>query len=93
MNFFKYSLLRLSLAALAFFAAYYIGAGLYLSAICGVIIGFAICYLAFPRLHVAAAGDFNRLLKRKPREKTTIAEEDQAVEDQIDEANRSHQSL
>lgn len=89
----KYSLLRLSLAALAFFAAYYIGVGIYLSAICGVIIGFAVCYLAFPRLHSAAAGDFNRLLKRKPREKVSVAEEDQAIEDEIDEAARSAEKL
>lgn len=93
MNFLKYSLLRLSLVALAFFASYYIGVGLYLSAICGVIIGFAVCYLAFPRLHNAAAGDFNRLLKRKPPQKAAVAEEDQSIEDEIDEAARSAEKL
>lgn len=78
---------------LAFLGSYYIGVGLYLSAICGVIIGFAICYLAFPRLHDAAAHDFNRLFRRKPRGEKAVAEEDQAIEDEIDEATRSGQSL
>ncbi|WP_237189757.1 DUF4229 domain-containing protein [Rothia nasimurium] len=88
MNFLKYSLLRLALSAAAFFASYYVGAGLILSIICGALIGFAICYLAFPRLHDAAAADFNRLIRRK-KPKATPADEDSAYEDALDEASRT----
>lgn len=87
MNFFKYSLLRLLLSALAFYAAYYFGAGIYLAIICGFIIGFALCYLLFPKLHVAAAADFNGWFKRRPRD-SKLAAEDQDYEDKLDEATR-----
>lgn len=89
MNFFKYTLLRLLVAAIAFFAAYYFGAGLYLSIICGFIIGFAVCFLAFPKLHLAAAADFNGWFKRRPRD-SKLAAEDQNYEDALDEATRTN---
>ncbi|MDY3048943.1 MAG: hypothetical protein SOR40_04120 [Rothia sp. (in: high G+C Gram-positive bacteria)] len=91
MNFFKYSSLRLAFSAAAFFASYYLGVGLILAIIFGALIGFAVCYLAFPRLHDAAAADFNRLLK--PKKKQSLEEENQALEDQLDEENRQAQGL
>lgn len=87
MNFLKYSLLRLMLAAAAFYAAYYFGAGLYFAIIGGAIIGFAISYLAFPKLHLAAAADFNGWFKSRPA-KSKVEEEDQAFEDALDEDAR-----
>lgn len=92
-NFLKYSLLRLLISALAFFLAYYFGAGFILSVICGALIGFAISYLAFPHLHTAAAADFNRLVRRKSGTKTPKTAEDEAIEDAYDEsARRTHNS-
>ncbi|WP_421083315.1 hypothetical protein [Rothia nasimurium] len=90
MNFLKYSLLRLLFSAAAFFASYYFGAGLILSIICGAVIGFAVCYLAFPRLHDAAAADFNRIIRRK-QPKATAADADAAYEDTLDESARRQQ--
>ncbi|ORC24307.1 MULTISPECIES: DUF4229 domain-containing protein [Rothia] len=87
MNFLKYSLLRLLFSAAAFFASYYVGVGFILAIIFGAIIGFAVCYLAFPRLHDAAAADFNRIIRRK--NKPRAAAEDEAVEDALDEQNRA----
>ncbi|MDO4898196.1 MAG: DUF4229 domain-containing protein [Rothia sp. (in: high G+C Gram-positive bacteria)] len=87
MNFLKYSLLRLAIAVIAFYAAYYFGAGLMISIICGALIGFAISYLAFPKLHLAAAADFNGWFKRRPA-KSRIEEENQAFEDRLDEEAR-----
>lgn len=87
MNFLKYSLLRLLLSAAAFFASYYFGVGFILSIIFGAIIGFAVCYLAFPRLHNAAASDFNRIIRRPNKPRATDKDED--LEDRLDEQHRS----
>ncbi|MGV3102703.1 DUF4229 domain-containing protein [Rothia sp. 32237D007AR] len=93
MNFLKYSLLRLLISAAAFFASYYFGVGFILAIIFGAIIGFAICYLAFPRLHDAAATDFNRMIYRKKKPTTSLEAENQALEDELDEAARRSQGL
>lgn len=94
MNFLKYSLLRLLFSAAAFFASYYFGVGFILAIIFGALIGFAICYLAFPRLHDAAAADFNRMIRRKNKpKKTSVEDENQAIEDELDEAARRSQGL
>lgn len=90
MNFIKYSILRLALSVAAFFASYYVGVGFVLAIIFGALIGFAISYLAFPRLHTAAAADFNRLIRRKP--KKAEADKDQAYEDQLDETQRAQEA-
>lgn len=92
MNFLKYTLIRLALATAAFFVAYYFGAGLYLSILGGAIIGFAVSYLAFPKLHLAAAKDFNGWFKRRPA-KNKVEEENQAFEDELDEGTRKQQGL
>lgn len=88
MNLLKYSLLRLVLIALAFFVCYYFGVGLILSIIFAAIIGFAVAYLAFPKLNDAAAADFNAMLKRRSsKKKKTVEDENQAFEDAYVDSN------
>lgn len=85
MNFLKYSLLRLGILIVVFVVCLYIGAGLILSGIAAVVAAFAICYLFFPKLHLAAGQDFHRWIDRSPRPRGRAALEDEAIEDSYTE--------
>ncbi|MDO4916417.1 MAG: DUF4229 domain-containing protein [Rothia sp. (in: high G+C Gram-positive bacteria)] len=94
MNFLKYSILRLLLLVIAFYVCYWLNVGLILSGIFAVLIAFAISYLAFPRLHVAAGEDLQRWFgKRKKNRNKVAASEDTAVEDDFADQQRHQQGL
>ena len=76
MNFLKYSLLRLGILIVVFVISMYVGAGLILSGIAAVVAAFAICYIFFPKLHLAASQDFHRWIDRSPRPKNRVAMEE-----------------
>jgi len=42
---------------------------------------FAICYIFFPKLHLAASHDFHRWIDRAPKPKNRVALEDEEIED------------
>lgn len=92
MNFLKYSLLRLAILVVVFVVCLYVGAGLILSGIAAVVAAFAVCYLFFPKLHLAASQDFHRWIDRSPRPKNRVALEDEAIEDSYTE-RESHRDL
>ena len=85
MNFLKYSLLRLGILIVVFVIAMYVGAGLILSGIAAVVAAFAICYIFFPKLHLAASQDFHRWIDRSPKPQNRVAMEDQEIEDSYTE--------
>ena len=85
MNFLKYSLLRLGILIVVFVICLSVGAGLILSGIAAVVAAFAICYLFFPKLHLAASQDFHRWIDRSPRPRNRVALEDEAIEDSYTE--------
>lgn len=88
MNLLKYSLLRLTLMVAAFYACLFVNVNIIFSIIFAAIIGFAIAYLAFPRLHTAASADLRNLFRRKPgTKKKSLEEENQEIEDAYVEAN------
>lgn len=80
-NFLKYSLLRLGILIVVFVISMYVGAGLILSGIAAIVAAFAICYIFFPKLHLAASQDFHRWIDRSPKPKNRVAMEDQEIED------------
>lgn len=67
MNFLKYSALRLAILAVAFVLFMALDLGLIFSGIAAVIVAFAVCYLFFPKLHIAASEDLNRAISRSPK--------------------------
>ena len=85
MNFLKYSLVRLGILIAVFVIAVYVGAGLILSGIAAVVAAFAICYIFFPKLHLAASQDFHRWIDRSPKPTNRVAMEDQDIEDSYTE--------
>jgi short subunit fatty acids transporter len=90
-NFLYYTLVRFGIMAVVFCACVWFGTGLILGGLFAVIIGFAVSYLAFPRLHAAAGRDFARLWHRivPRRRRRTAAEADAEVEDSyVDERLR-----
>lgn len=92
MNFLKYSLLRLGILIVVFVICLYIGAGLIVSGIAAVVAAFAICYLFFPKLHLAASQDFHRWIDRSPKPRSRAALEDEAIEDSYTE-RESHKDI
>lgn len=88
MNFLKYSALRLAILAIAFVLFLLLDLGLIFSGIAAVLVAFAICYLFFPRLHIAASDDLNRWISRSPRPKRRDTLQDTAEEDAEAEAYR-----
>lgn len=81
MNLLKYSLLRFALMIVVFLICIYFNTGLAVAAIAAVLIAFAIAYLAFPRLHVAAGKDLARLVKKRKPRTDTVEAQNQAIED------------
>lgn len=81
MKFLYYTLIRLGLLLVVFYLCWRLGTGLVLAGVFGVLISFAVAYLAFPRLHTAAGEDMARLVRRRPRRENTVAREDAAAED------------
>ena len=81
MNFLKYSLLRLAILLAVFVLCMAVGGGLVLSGVAAVVAAFAICYIFFPTLHLAASQDFHRWIDRSPRPQNRRALEDQEIED------------
>ncbi len=94
-NFLKYSLIRLGLIVVVFLLCTLIGIGPFLAGIFAVLIGLAVGYLAFPRLHTAAGQEFAAFFRRRRtrsearRTHPRTAQEDAAVEDEyVDEQLR-----
>lgn len=85
MNFLKYSLLRLGILIVVFVISVSVGAGLILSGIAAVVAAFAICYIFFPKLHLAASQDFHRWIDRSPKPRNRAALQDQDIEDSYTE--------
>ncbi|WP_181954164.1 DUF4229 domain-containing protein [Kocuria coralli] len=82
MNFLKYSTLRLGLLVLAFVLGLWLRLGILLSGLTSIIIAFAVCYIFFPKLHIAASQDLNRLFSRTPRiRRDSLGDEDAEIED------------
>ncbi|MCP3425039.1 DUF4229 domain-containing protein [Rothia sp. AR01] len=91
MSFLYYTLVRFGIMAVVFCACAWFGTGLVLAGVFAVIIGFAVSYLAFPRLHAAAGRDFARLWHRlaPQRRRSTVASRDAEAEDSyVDERLR-----
>lgn len=96
MNFLKYSLLRIGLMVSVFFLCLWLKVGLVLAGIFAVLIAFAVSYLAFPRLHVAAGQDMQRFFSRRSRNKPitkTALEEDADIEDEYAENKRRQEGF
>lgn len=81
MNFLKYSLLRLAILITVFVVCMAVGGGLILSGVAAVVAAFAICYIFFPKLHLAASQDFHRWIDRSPKPQNRRSLEDQEIED------------
>lgn len=82
MNFLKYSALRLGLLIAVFVVGVWLRLGLVFAGITAIIIAFAICYIFFPRLHIAASQDVRRWISRTPKiAKDSLGTEDAQAED------------
>ncbi|WP_144791222.1 DUF4229 domain-containing protein [Kocuria palustris] len=88
MSFLKYSALRLAILALAFVLFMALDLGLLFSGLAAVIVAFAVCYLFFPRLHIAASEDLHRAVSRSPKPRGRDRLRDSAEEDTEAEAYR-----
>lgn len=90
MHFLKFTLLRLALFFAVFALIYWvIGWGMWVAAAFGLVVAFAISYLFFNKLRLAAANELADRLAGRRSEGARIAEEDAAAEDAaIDEADR-----
>ncbi|GAA3703149.1 hypothetical protein GCM10022377_15980 [Zhihengliuella alba] len=83
MQFLKFTLLRLALFAAVFAGLYWgLAWNLWLSAVVGLVVAFAVSYLFFNRLRIAASQELAARMSgdRKAR-RNRIAEEDAAAED------------
>ena len=78
MNFFKYTLVRFGLLVFFFYLYELLGAGILVSGGCAIVSAFAVAYIFFPRLHVAASQDTARFFKRTPKVKNKEEEENRA---------------
>lgn len=89
MKFLYYSLIRLAIMVVVFVVCALLHTGLVLAAVFAVLIGFAVGYLAFPKLHAQASRDFLRFWgKLRGKKKTTavdetVEDEDQYVDEQL----------
>ena len=91
MRFLLYTLVRIGLMAVVFLLCLLLKIGLVVSGIFAVLIGFAIAYLAFPKLHAEASREVAGLLCRRAPRKRRAREraqqetelEDAYVEDQL----------
>lgn len=93
MNFLKYSALRLGLLILVFALGLWLRLGILMAGLTAIIIAFAVCYIFFPKLHVAASQDLNRWISRTPKiRKDTLANEDEEAEDAYVESVESGES-
>lgn len=90
MNFLKYSALRLGLLILVFALGLWLRLGILFAGLAAIIIAFAVCYIFFPKLHIAASQDLARWISRSPKiRKDTLAVEDADVEDSyVDSADQ-----
>ncbi len=88
-KFLYYSLVRLAIMVIVFVVCALLHTGLVLAAVFAILIGFAVGYLAFPKLHAAATRDLMRAWSSlRGRKKTTAqdetaADEDEYVEEQL----------
>ncbi|NHU84663.1 DUF4229 domain-containing protein [Kocuria sp. JC486] len=82
MNFLKYSVLRLGLLVVVFVAGLYLRLGILFAGAAAIIIAFAVCYIFFPKLHIAASQDFHRRISRSPKiRRESLRDEDAEIED------------
>ncbi|WP_030015185.1 MULTISPECIES: DUF4229 domain-containing protein [Micrococcales] len=90
MKFLYYSLIRLALMVIVFVVCALLHTGLVLAAVFAILIGFAVGYLAFPKLHADASRDFMRFWgKLRGKKKSTVVDETAEDEDQyVDEQLR-----
>lgn len=88
MNLLKYSLLRLGLMLAVFVLCYWLGIGLIFSGLFAILLAFAVAYLVFPGLHLAAGADLRKLLGSIKVRKNRVEEENREIEDQYVDAQR-----
>ncbi|QCY47906.1 hypothetical protein GcLGCM259_2196 [Glutamicibacter creatinolyticus] len=88
-QFLKYSVLRLGIFLIVFFALWQLmGWPIFVAALIGLIIAFAVTYLFFNKLRLAAGADVQRLFSRTSSRKTPKQRADEDVEDAFDEQQR-----
>lgn len=95
MNFLKYSLLRFGLMIVVFLLCMWLNVGLILSGVFAILIAFAVSYLAFPKLHVAAGQDMQRWFSKRRKDaplKKAVAE-DTEIEDEYAEQKRREEGI
>ena len=95
MNFLKYSLLRFGLMIVVFLLCMWLNVGLILSGVFAILIAFAVSYLAFPKLHVAAGQDMQRWFSkhRKDTPQKKAVAEDTEIEDEYAEQKRREEGI
>ncbi|WP_309081024.1 DUF4229 domain-containing protein [Zhihengliuella sp.] len=83
MQFLKFTLLRLALFAAVFAALYWgLGWNLWICALIGLVVAFAVSYLFFNRLRLAASQELAaRMSGDRRARRNRIADEDAAAED------------
>lgn len=88
-QFLKYSVLRLGIFLIVFFVLWQLmGWPIFVAALIGLIIAFAVTYLFFNKLRLAAGADVQRLFSRTSSHKTPKQRADEDVEDAFDEQQR-----
>lgn len=82
MNFLKYSALRVALLVIVFALGLWLRLGILFAGLAAIVIAFAVCYIFFPKLHVAASQDLNRWISRSPKiRRDSLQDQDAEAED------------
>ncbi|MCW4464042.1 DUF4229 domain-containing protein [Glutamicibacter sp. MNS18] len=91
MQFLKYTVIRLGIFLIVFFCLWQLMAWpIFLAGLIGLVVAFAVSYLFFNKLRLAAGQDVQKLFARTNSPKSAKQLADEEIEDSFDEEQRKN---